>query len=553
MKTYLIAFLWLVTFGAIKGQLSGTAFLENQTNHSNIRVKFDAQSGTAVTDSCYTDASGNYNISISPGIYIITFRKAGYVDVFYNSNATTLLTNTTVLSGVTLSAGNPVFVYGNVSGTWSGSNTYVVMQDLNIAAGNTLTIPAGAKIIFNGYSSISGNGVVIASGTPANPIKFSSGRQTKGYNDWKQIGLSSTKSSFDNCIFEDASFPINFQSGGTNVTNCIFRHVGHCGIYISSGSPIIENNDFYDVDDPTNGATAIRLEGSATGTVSCNYIHDMPNGIGIILYAPSLAKDNHIKNVRINGIIMGASNSKMINNCISNSEVAAEIALSSTPINPLVANNILFGNQIGIKIRCGGSVITPTIVNNLITGNGKGFTQYNALNGTYVIDHNLVWNAPGSNYDNVQLIGLGQLITTNSAGYQVDTYNNMSQDPLYNFGPPNVTSASPCFGTGNTNYSSKIGFTNPFGCKATVVSIPERNKISNVSIFPNPSSGTFTLPVFGGDDILVNIFDMSGQSVYTELAVDGQKINAEYLPNGVYILKIKSGEVTGTALLAISK
>src|SRR5215216_3055932 len=101
MKNLLIIFL-LFSFTKASAQLSGTAFLSGQTNHSGIKVKFIAVSGTSVTDSTLTDPSGNYNININGGIYSILFSKTGFQPVYYNNNNSVVLTNTTVLTSVSL-------------------------------------------------------------------------------------------------------------------------------------------------------------------------------------------------------------------------------------------------------------------------------------------------------------------------------------------------------------------------------------------------------------------------------------------------------------------
>jgi hypothetical protein len=136
---------------SISAQLSGTAFLSGQTNHSNIKVKFTAQSGLAVTDSAFTTAAGNYSINIVSGIYVISFSSQGYIPATYNNAAATLLTNTVTLPAATLTPGNQVIVSGNVSGNWTNNNTYLVNGDITIPNGSVLTIQAGTSVKFNGY------------------------------------------------------------------------------------------------------------------------------------------------------------------------------------------------------------------------------------------------------------------------------------------------------------------------------------------------------------------------------------------------------------------
>lgn len=61
------AVVFLFSFGSLEAQLSGNAQLSSQSDHSGIKVKFIASSGTCVTDSCLTTSSGNYSLTIAGG------------------------------------------------------------------------------------------------------------------------------------------------------------------------------------------------------------------------------------------------------------------------------------------------------------------------------------------------------------------------------------------------------------------------------------------------------------------------------------------------------
>ncbi len=47
--------------------------------------------------------------------------------------------------------------------------------------------------------------------------------------------------------------------------------------------------------------------------------------------------------------------------------------------------------------------------------------------GTVTVDHNLLWNQSAADYSNVQIVGLGQMVSTNASGYPIDSYSNMSR------------------------------------------------------------------------------------------------------------------------------
>jgi hypothetical protein len=73
--------------------------------------------------------------NIPAGLYTIKYTITGYVDVLYFSPIA--ITNTTVLTSVTLTPGNAVYVSGTVGGNWTNNNVYYVVGDLNVPANTT--------------------------------------------------------------------------------------------------------------------------------------------------------------------------------------------------------------------------------------------------------------------------------------------------------------------------------------------------------------------------------------------------------------------------------
>ena len=66
--TYVQADVQLVT-------VDGDAFLTDSTDHSGIKVKFQAISPSAQTDSCYTNADGYYNSGLAEVTYSVNYTK----------------------------------------------------------------------------------------------------------------------------------------------------------------------------------------------------------------------------------------------------------------------------------------------------------------------------------------------------------------------------------------------------------------------------------------------------------------------------------------------
>lgn len=80
---------------------------------------------------------------------------------------------------------------------------------------------------------------------------------------------------------------------------------------------------------------------------------------------------------------------------------------------------------------------------------------------------------------------------------------------------------------------------------------------NNVTIFPNPNTGSFELNVEGIDgELAINVFDMNGKVVYTEntskVSSFQKSMNLSSLAGGVYYVKVSSGENSAVKKLVIN-
>jgi hypothetical protein len=89
-----------------------------------------------------------------------------------------------------------------------------------------------------------------------------------------------------------------------------------------------------------------------------------------------------------------------------------------------------------------------------------------------------------------------------------------------------------------------------------IVGVEEKNEINSMAVYPNPASDFFTLRSNRNNnaDLLINIYDAFGTLVKTEtLKNDQQLIKVNYLSNGIYIVDIKSGNLTAKQKLIIQR
>ena len=88
-------------------------------------------------------------------------------------------------------------------------------------------------------------------------------------------------------------------------------------------------------------------------------------------------------------------------------------------------------------------------------------------------------------------------------------------------------------------YSAKLAV------KATGTSIGSAQE-SSFDVFPNPSNGNITVD-FGDEDVqMIEVFDLAGALVYTDVVTQGTNVQIRNLETGVYMLKATttSGQLT---------
>lgn len=144
------------------------------------------------------------------------------------------------------------YVSGNVSGTWTLSGSpYIVVGDITVPGGQTLTILPGVEVKFDGYYKFYISGTINAIGNANNYIYFRSNKPNPAPGDWCKI-------LFDNattlnygvlkyCIIED--FGDNLDEGGIiirygplEINRCIIRNFLTGILFYSSLNSIFRNN-----------------------------------------------------------------------------------------------------------------------------------------------------------------------------------------------------------------------------------------------------------------------------------------------------------------------
>ena len=326
--------------------VDGFCYLEGETDHSGTKVLFNAVSPSAVTDSVYTNTDGSYLIELTLGIYTVHFSHNGW-QPFIISGELFFFENTTI-EDVVLYSGSIAEVFGPQSGVWTSDYSYHVIGDISVSEGETLTIEPGVLIKFMDDYSFNIYGTLLAEGTEADSIIFTSGQVSCNPEDWGSIWYEA--SSNDNSIISYARI-----------------EYANFGIYCISSSPTIRNNTINN-----NDYTGVWCKDSSSPTISYNTISNNDYGIycDITSFSPIIS-NNTIFNNNTYGIYCYTSSPTICNNTISNNDYGICCGTSSFPT---ISNNTIFNND-NSGIFCSYSS-SPTINNNTICNNSRGIFCY---------------------------------------------------------------------------------------------------------------------------------------------------------------------------------
>ena len=203
----------------------------------------------------------DHNVVRKSGTNGVWTSSAGYFSSFTNNTITGCTKYAvhidaanvpTLGAGNTLTGntGNGIEVHGSEvknDGTWLDQGVpYVVTGDVNVDNNATLTIAAGTTVAFDAdvefYCGYSGPGSIIAVGTAASPITFTSaGDTTAGF--WRDISfegatMSTAKLSYCNVLFagriSDDAGAVQVHDVAVQLDHDVIRKSGTNGVWLTS-------------------------------------------------------------------------------------------------------------------------------------------------------------------------------------------------------------------------------------------------------------------------------------------------------------------------------
>jgi parallel beta-helix repeat protein len=303
----------------------------------------------------------------------------------------------------------------SVDTTWDLTGSpYIVLGDVTVADGITLTIEPGVQVRFDGYYGIYINGTLIAIGTEASRIVFTSNYKWPEAGDWLNIYIRSTGyADIRYCDISYGKHNIYVHGSSHNIiaNNNIF-YGKSMGLYIrSSSNNNVNNNTIFN-----SGAgigDALMLSSSWNNTISHNDISNNEVGIVVASSSNNLIENNHVYNNRRDGVILSLSwNNTVANNyIIENSRYG--ILLDSSQNNDVIDNNISMNYWGGIHLESSFS--------NLMNNNEIYLNHNTALRFVLSSNNAIIRNNVHSNF------GYGINFLTNS-NYNTVIDNNISNN-----------------------------------------------------------------------------------------------------------------------------
>lgn len=480
------------------------------------------------------------------------------------------------------------------------SDTMYVTENIFVAPGESLIIPAGTIVLFTAHFNIEVQGRLIAQGSDEQPIYFTIddttgfANQTNQRGSWGGITFTNVRMESDSSIFTHCHFSYAKAMGDTmskfggvfNIRNfnkiriqdCAFHHnfAWHSGgaIYGEYADILIKNSNFSyntcgQAGPPYGYGGAICFTHSAPVILNSSFARNSSTGMG-------------------GGVSFEYADASLEANLFQGNRSALGGALSYLRSEPtqVVANNVFIENNsvfFGEAIACIRS--NPTFLHNSLVDNYKGShggVFYCNDSACPVIANSILYNIEGVNnievymwdnrskplFINCNIRGGKEAFGgTGGADYHEPYIGNIDLDPQLIHTETYyclLTEDSPCIDAGTTQLNTPNypafdfrGFPRISGPAPDMgafeyesdLGIHSTNHPSQLFCYPNPFDSYLKIAIPGHrKETSLHIYDINGRLVFaTKLMAptryftwNGRDINGHVVKKGTYVVKSHS-------------
>ena len=309
----------------------------------------------------------------------------------------------TLLAAAATAYADTIIPGGAVSGTWNAAGSpYIVQSNITVTLGTGLTIDPGVVVRFQTNVGLEIRGSLVAMGTSANQILFTSDQSVRNPGDWGGIrGISddvgAASIQLTNCQVEYATDGINGSAHAGGTTTILHLTIASTAVHSCSGQGIYVQG----IGSSSYSSTPATVFLSVNG---CNCYSNGLSGIKCDVAEGGFASD---------GYIAGG-----IRNCIffrnGQHGMSTHSSYDRYGIEAEISNNVMWGNAAsGIDIY---SWLNNTFRNNIVVSNAVGISAAYPTGYSFSIFYNDVWGN-GANW-------------TGGATPYATSIGNISTDPL---------------------------------------------------------------------------------------------------------------------------
>ncbi len=223
---------------------------------------------------------------------------------------------------------------------------FIVINDVIIKSGYTLTVEPGVEVRFGGNFSLIVEGTLNAAGTQEDMIKFTSNRDQPQLGDWSTIWFVNKlqTSAVAYCVVQYAENGITIENGNVQISNCEISYNHQNGIYITGDnigtiedSAIQLNKDGIHLESPASGITMQGNRVSANIDNGINFEGTWETYIGnVIVFNNTLSSNSRGIN------FYGNVSATVARNSISYNDVGIYFENSTSTVSPQF--NDIYGN-----------------------------------------------------------------------------------------------------------------------------------------------------------------------------------------------------------------